>query len=152
MELSQVDPDEWGGVWYDAYCGDYLTIEFAEDEIRLLDLDEGNPYHTCDDEEAFLNDAEDFHRLDPQVVANPAVGVENALDAYTESLSDSVGTFDEGIHLQYARDATTTVDLDEVKATVLAHLDAAFASVPPDGRLTKQRAKEAVEDAFDEIE
>lgn len=155
MDFELVDPEEWdSGVWYDTYHGDYFTIEFGADEIRLVDIHDDTAYYTYADEEEFLDEAEEFRQLDPEIVANPELVVENALlstyappdDAYTN------------IDFQYAlevteitRRASSSVDRDRVEEAVVGALDAAYDEVPPDGRLPREKAKSVVVDAIESV-
>ncbi len=145
MAIEDLDSDNWDGVWYDTQYGEYFTIKFGSDEIRLVDVHMDTPYHTYSNEEEFLNDAEEFHQLDPQTVSNPGRVIENAL------AGTNIPDAHDDIAFQYARDVTTPVDLEQVEDTVLDALDDAFDEVPPDGRLTKPKAREAVEDALETL-
>lgn len=101
--MSELDPTEWDGVYYDAEGGDFVTIDVTgdEDDSVVLNYYGSDAKHKMDRED-FIESRDDFHQVPPHVVENPEdVLYEAAAERATEL------PFDGGIALQFAMEFTT---------------------------------------------
>lgn len=108
---STVDPNVWTGVYYDAGGGLFVELAFEDDGVVVFPEGSDEPATTYDSYEAFLEDADDLHRVPPHVVENP---VPVAEDVYAKGFEELLDTYHAGdIAILYADQHTEIVETTE---------------------------------------